>query len=116
MLNFKVIFISFFILLTTGCSAVTNYHPGGSMPAGAIVTNVIGPASHLSVAIDKDAKSVKKGTAIVTSIMGLFAYGDSSIHTAMQSGELTRVHHIDHKVYSILFGFIREDTIMVYGD
>ncbi|KZZ62972.1 TRL domain-containing protein, partial [Oleiphilus sp. HI0128] len=83
-------------LFMSGCA--TNLFPGGPTPAGVIITNVKGPAQNLTVATDKDAQSSKMGSASVSAIAGLFAFGDASIDTAMKEAGITKVHHVDHQV------------------
>lgn len=103
-----------FTMFLSGCS--TNLFPGGPSPAGVIVTNVTSPAQNLTVAIDKDAKSLKMGSSSASAVGGLFAFGDSSVDSAMKSGGISKVHHIDHKINSIFFGLWLQNTTIVHGE
>jgi outer membrane murein-binding lipoprotein Lpp len=100
--------------LLTGC--VTNMFPGGPSPHGAIVTNVKSPAQNLTVATDANAGFDKTGSASSRAVMGLFAFGDSSVDAAMKKGGITKVHHVDHRVNSVLFGFWLQTTTIVHGE
>tara|TARA_R110001592_G_scaffold103247_3_gene291001 strand:- start:7740 stop:8099 length:360 start_codon:yes stop_codon:yes gene_type:complete len=111
LLGFVVIFTAVFL---SGCA--TNLFPGGPTPAGIIVTNVKSPAQNLTVAIDKDAKSTKTGSSSASAVAGLVAFGDSSVDTAMKNGGITKVHHIDHQVNSILLGLWLQNTTIVHGE
>ena len=100
--------------LSTGC--VTNMYPGGPTPAGGIVTVVTSPAQKLTVATDPEAQSIKAGEASNMAFLGLFAFGDGSTDAAMLDGGLTKVHHVDHEVISILWGLWLQNKIIVHGE
>jgi len=57
----------------------------------------------------------KRGEASFTSILGIIATGDASLKEAMQQGGITKVHHVDQEVTSIL-GIISTYKIIVYGE
>ena len=101
-------------VLLSGCA--TNLFPGGPTPAGIILTDVKSPAQNLTVATDKDAKSTKVGRASASAIAGLFAFGDSSVDTAMKDGGISKVHHIDHQINSIVLGLWLQNTTIVHGE
>ncbi|MFV1872331.1 MAG: TRL domain-containing protein [Oleiphilus sp.] len=101
-------------VLLSGCA--TNLFPGGPTPAGVLITNVKSPAQNLTVATDKDAKSVKTGSSTASAVAGLVAFGDSSVDAAMKQAGITKVHHVDHQINSILFGLWLENTTIVYGE
>lgn len=106
-----VVSIAFF---STAC--VTNMFPGGPTPAGGIVTNVKGPAQNLAVATDANADGSMKGESSSCAVLGLFAFGDGSVDKAMKDGGLTKVHHVDHQVFSILWGLYLQNKTIVYGE
>ncbi len=111
----SVFAVSLPLMFTTGCAS--NLYPGGPSVAGGIVTHVTSPAQHLAVALDKDAKPTKKGSGNTTAILGMFAFGDSGVHTAMQKAGISRVHHVDHTVNMFLGGWLfATDTTIVYGE
>lgn len=100
-------------VLCSGC--VTNMFPGGPSPAGAIITNVRGPAQNLTVATDPGVLTTSSGTSSAGAFLGLFAFGDASVDAAMKAGGITKVHHVDHEVNSFLLGFWLENKTIVYG-
>jgi len=106
-----VLAVAFF---STGC--VTNMFPGGPTPAGGIVTSVKGPAQHLAVAVDANADGSLKGESSNCAVLGLFAFGDGSVDKAMKNGGLTKVHHVDHQVFSVLWGLFLQNKTLVYGE
>ncbi len=78
---------------------------------GGIVDDNRAPASFN---IDNNVKPVKCGKATSKGIV-LYTSGDSSIKAAMDNGGITKVHHIDYEVFSVLNLFSRATTI-VYGE
>jgi hypothetical protein len=56
----------------------------------------------------------KVGTAKSTAIICI-ATGDSSIAAAMKAGGITKIHHVDCKVTSVM-GLYAEYTTVVYGE
>lgn len=66
-------------------------------------------------AVTSNAASTKVGTAKATSILGIVATGDASIEAAAKSAGITKIHHVDEEVKSIL-GFYAVYTIVVYGE
>jgi hypothetical protein len=63
---------------------------------------------------DNTAGHSKTGEAMATSIIGV-TMGDCSIATAMQNGGITKVHHVDSEVLTILSVYVTYKTV-VYGD
>lgn len=98
----------------SGC--VTNMYAGGPSPAGGLLTNVTVPALNLTVATDKDSSTRKTGEASARAILGLIATGDASISAAMKNGAISKVHHVDQKVNSVLFGLYLSTTTVVTGE
>ena len=90
----------------TGCVA-----PYASPVYGGLITSdVKGP-----IAVgDPTAQCTKEGTAEATGII-LFATGDASIDAAMKDGGITKIHHVDCKVFSVLGLYTKWETI-VYGE
>ncbi len=87
-----------------GCATVA------SPLTGYIYTDVKAPAAATS-----NSGSEKVGTAMATSILGLFATGDASIQTAAVSAGIKKIHHVDYHSTSIL-GIYSTYTVTVYGD
>ena len=98
--------VLFAVALLTGCA-----YPIVESPAvGIIYTEVEAPIGATS-----NAESTKVGTLMCESILGLIAIGDASIEAAMQDGEITKIHHIDHYSRSIL-GVYGVYQVRVYGE
>src|SRR5271170_7133371 len=94
------------VMFMSGCAMVGG-GAGGSY--GAIYTSTSG-----AVAVGTAAGSDKVGTATSTAII-CFATGDSSIKAAMDSAGITKIHHVDCKVMSVL-GVYAKYTTVVYGE
>jgi phosphatidylserine decarboxylase len=67
-----------------------------------------------AVAVGNASGYSKVGTAESTAII-FFATGDSSIKAAMENGHITKIHHVDCKVMSVL-GLYAKYTTVVYGE
>jgi len=80
---------------------------------GWIYTDVKGPIHATNAPVNE--KTLKVGRAKCHNVLGLFAWGDATLETAMKNGDLTRVQHVDHESYTIL-GCYSEFTTVVYGD
>lgn len=59
---------------------------------------------------------VRVGSATCYQYVWVIGMGDCSVATAMRNGGLTRIHHVDTSMRTILFGAFSELTIMVYGE
>lgn len=94
------------MLFAVGCVA-----PYGAPVYGWLITSdVQGP-----VAVgDPNVKPEKTGTSSCEGII-FFASGDASIQAAMAAGGITKVHHVDSKVFSVLGLYTKWETI-VYGE
>jgi hypothetical protein len=92
------------------------FYPGGPTLRGVIYANIQSPVQELSVYIDPTAKPTKRGTAATRSFASLIAWGDGSVEAAMKDAEITRIHHIDHRVIQLLSGLWMSDTTIVYGE
>ena len=77
---------------------------------GVVTMGVKGPVA----GVDNSVKPEKTGEAESKAIV-FFAKGDSSISAAMANGSITKVHHIDCEVFSILGVYATYKTI-VYGE
>ncbi len=102
------------LFLLTGC--VSNLYPGGPSPHGSLQTDVTVPAQNLAVALDPTARPIKVGVSSARAVLGLMASGDASVNAAMKSAGITRVHHIDHNINSMVFGLWVETKTLVYGE
>ncbi|MGQ9707894.1 MAG: TRL-like family protein [bacterium] len=96
------------LTMMTGC--VPGFYTVGTLytsvrtPAGAVA--YYGPTAN-------QAAKISKVTA--TNILGIIATGDASLDAAMKQGGITKVHHVDQEVTSIL-GLWSTYTIIVYGE
>ncbi|HVM59443.1 MAG TPA: TRL-like family protein [Verrucomicrobiae bacterium] len=104
------------IVLVAAASAVVVFMSGCAMVGGVaggsyagIYTQTAGP-----VAVGSAGGSDKVGTASSTAIVCI-ATGDSSIKAAMDNGGITKIHHVDYKVTSVL-GVYAKYTTVVYGE
>jgi hypothetical protein len=86
----------------TGCTIVSPMN--GAIYTDLTAATAVGPAAGAS----------KKGEAKLTAILGV-AVGDATLETAMKNGGVTKVHHVDTKVMSVL-GVYAEYTTIVYGE
>jgi hypothetical protein len=77
---------------------------------GSIYTDVKSP-----VAVTNNANSSKAGYSQATSILGLFATGDASIQAACNSGNISKIHHVDQHSTSVL-GIFATYKVTVYGE
>jgi hypothetical protein len=94
------------VVLISGCAGISPV-AGGSM--GMVYTQ-----TSAGVAVGSASGSEKVGTSTSTAII-CFATGDSSISAAMQSGGITKIHHVDCKITSVL-GVYAKYTTVVYGE
>ena len=102
----SVLVASIAVMLLAGCTAISPIS-GGTQ--GFLFTQ-----TDAAVAVGSANNSSKVGTAESTAII-CFATGDSSIQKAMQNGGITKIHHVDCKVFSVL-GLYAKYTTVVYGD
>ena len=105
-LSASVLLASVAVMLLTGCAGIT---PIAGGTGGMLFTS-----TDAAVAVGSANGSDKVGTAESTAII-CFATGDSSIQKAMQSGGITKIHHVDCKVFSVL-GLYAKYTTVVYGE
>lgn len=56
--------------------------------------------------VDNSVNVTKKGTACVTNVLGLAAFGDSSIETAKKEGDLKNVAYVDRSYDGFLLLYI----------
>ena len=82
----------------------------GCSPPGLLYTDVKGP-----LAATSNEGASKVGSSSATSILGLVATGDASIDAAAKAGGITKIHHVDFQMKSILF-FYMKATVTVYGE
>jgi TRL-like protein family len=104
---------SILVVLLTGCVNPSPYK-GGSV-VGILYTGVTDPAPILAVAMEPGT-STKLGRSSAASFLGLIAVGDAGVEVAMKNGGITKVHHVDRKVDSVLLGLWSQVTTTVAGE
>jgi len=77
---------------------------------GSLYTGVQGP-----VAYGENGSSGKVGKACATSVLGIIAAGDASIHKAKENGGIEKVTSIDHSSTSLL-GLFGQYCTIVHGE
>ena len=103
------------IATTILLSLVFIFHNGCAAMALSPVTGFVYTDVKYGLEVGTNTRSTKVGTAECKSILGLIAIGDASIKAACLNAGITKIHHIDIKVKSIL-GFYATYTIIVYGE
>ena len=98
------ILLSLVLIFNIGCAVAR------SPVTGYVYTDV-----KYALEVGTNARSTKVGTAECKSFLGIIATGDASIKAACQKAGITKIHHIDVQVKSIL-GFFATYTIIVYGE
>ena len=93
------------LLLSVGCAG-----PAGPLP-GFIYSDYHGPIT----ATNSDGQGALEGKAMATSILGVFASGDSSIKAAAAAGGISKIKTVDHHSWTIL-GLYSKYTTVVTGD
>jgi len=93
------------IVLVTGCAS-------GRSPVnnGLIYSDVKGSESAGAA-----ETSSRHGMSCASNILGLFAYGDASAHTAAGNGGVSKIHSVDYSTNTVLGLWARSCTI-VYGE
>jgi hypothetical protein len=68
--------------------------------------------------VDNSVAVTKRGTACVTNILGLAAFGDSSIEAAKKEGDIKNVAYVDrsYKGFTLYLPFFQEGCTVVKGN
>ena len=90
------------IALTTGCAT--------AVPMGLVNTMITTPVT----VGNGEIKYERTGEASCYSLLGLFAWGDSSINTACKESNIHRVGWVSTRVHNVL-GIYGVYTTIVYG-
>ncbi|MBE6406064.1 MAG: TRL-like protein family [Lentisphaerae bacterium] len=104
-LRFKALIVAIglaSVALTTGCAT--------SMPLGLINTMITTPVT----VGNGEIKWERTGEASCYSLLGLFAWGDSSINAACKESNIHRVGWVSTRVHNVL-GIYGVYTTIVYG-
>lgn len=98
----------------TGCAAGLGSGLN-SVPIPMIYADYKIPCPRLQAPEGETAMISKVGEAKAINVLGIIAVGDASIKAAMGAGGITKIHHVDVNVHSLLFIFC-EVTMLVYGE
>ncbi len=96
------------LTMMTGCIP-------GFYTVGTLYTAVKTPAEVIAYYGPTANQAAKVSKVTATNILGIIATGDASLEAAMKQGGITKVHHVDQEVTSIL-GLWSTYTIYVYGE
>ncbi len=89
------------IALSAGCAAFYN--------------DLKTPMSDLTVATSSDSIA-RMGKSACVSYAWVVAIGDCSVAAAMKTGGVSKIHHVDSEVFSVVFGVYQKYTTVVYGE
>lgn len=98
-----------FAAIATGCAGVGGYtQPAGITPtAGVFMETTSGGILH-----DNGVTPTKTGKACGTSILGIVATGDTTVHTAMNNGGIKKAVYTEQYIKNILSVFVEVCTIV----
>ena len=103
--------VSMVAFLLTGCAVMST----GMMPAPMLYAEYKVPSCRLQAPEGETPSTALKGEAKAINVLGIVAVGDASVTAAMNNGRITKIHHVDCQVKSIL-GIFAELTVIVYGE
>ncbi len=86
-----------------------------SVPMPMLFADYKVPCNRIQAPEGEVATASKVGEAEAINVLGIVAVGDASIQSAMKSGQITKIHHVDCHVYGIL-GIFTQVTMLVYGE
>ena len=111
-----VLLAAMLVTSLAGCAGMSpQVFSGGTPVGGWVYTDVTAPSQKLHAPLDEGVTVLKVGKATAISVLGLVGVGNASIDKAMKNGRITKIHHIDHKIRSVL-GLYAEWTVIVYGE
>lgn len=94
------------VFLLTGCGAYAT-----APVTGVLISDVSAP-----VAVGMADKTPSKhGESSVTSIFGLFAWGDASIKAAVSKASIKKIYWVDYQSVNVL-GLYSKYIVHVYGE
>lgn len=82
---------------------------------GLVYTGVKTPMTQISSPLS-DTPGAKVGKSSCKAYAWVVTVGDCSIESAMKSGGIKRIHHVDTEITSVLGGAYGNLTMVVYGD
>lgn len=99
---FSIVVLVAFSVFTSGCASLGM--------VGSLYTDVTMPVTATSNSV-----GTKAGEAKATAILALICTGDAGINAAAKDGGISKISHVDYKIYSIL-GIFTTMTTTVYGE
>lgn len=110
MSSFKKVAIPIFLLaiILTGCSTAI-------MPQPMLYADYNTAVLRLQAPVGETLSVSKVGEAQAINVLGIIAIGDASVKTAMGQAGITKIHHADMHVHSLLWLF-SEIKLKVYGE
>lgn len=85
------------------------------MGCGSVYTNIKTPAPRFNTSLS-DTPGEKVGKATCKAFLWVVLVGDCSTSTAMQNGNISKIHHVDANLVEILMGLYGSYTTVVHGD
>ena len=93
--------------LSVGCVVRAPVVP----PIASLYTNIEAP---LDIDVQGTPTETRRGESSTTTILGLFSFGDASIHAAAVAGDLDTIESADYNYFHVL-GVYQKYTTVVYG-
>ncbi len=91
----------------------------GILSSCAVTSNGVSPALYSSwqdrdpiSRVDNSVTANKKGSACVTNVLGLAAFGDSSLEAAKKEGNIKNVSYVDRTYDNVLFLYQKGCTVV----
>ena len=109
------------MFLGGACSATIATNPGNDLSIDPIPQGSMWARYKYTNSVTEAENTYRKGKAASHAFFGMIAYGDSSISAAMADGKITKIKHVDSRVYSvsapcILISIYKEHVTFVYGE
>jgi hypothetical protein len=102
-----------FLCLALGLGLFLNGCSSTGPIQGGIFSSVSGPVAVTPYPVTATAKV---GTGSTACVLGLFSFGDASIHSACAQAGITKIEHVDYQSMNILFGLFSSYKVLVYGE
>lgn len=98
-------------LFGCGCAALGGGYPSGSLYNGTVTPHGINKLEMAGTAKSGD----KEGESCATGILNLAAWGDASVDAAKKAGQITDVHSVELRSFSILGVVYAQGCTVVHG-
>jgi hypothetical protein len=69
----------------------------------------------LTSEFDGQSVSRRSGEASTASVLGLVAWGDCSLQTAAEDGNLSTIEYCDYSYFNVILGVYQKFTVIAYG-